>query len=195
MNCDNVNNQMRDLLRSLPRRRAGEDLHMQLHITASKEAARRQKWSNAPELLVRMRNSFELWKANMMRPLAVPCAGGLAASLLVFAMFVHTYPVRANSLMNDQPTALYTQATAKTLAPFEPPTADAEIEVSISDQGRMADYRVVSGNPALDLEVRRSVDRTLLFTEFTPATSFGQAIASKLRLTLRRGTSAITVKG
>jgi hypothetical protein len=47
----------------------------------------------------------------------------------------------------------------------------------------------------LNIEVRRSVERTLLFTEFTPATSFGQAIPSKLRLSLRRGASAITVKG
>ncbi len=195
MNCDNANHEIRVLLQSLPKRRVGNDLHMQLHITASKEAARRQKWANAPELLVRMRNSFELWKANMMRPFAVPCAGGLAAALLVFAMFVHTYPVRANSLMNDQPTALYTDAAAKTLAPFEPPTADAEIEVSINEHGRLADFRVVSGNPALDSEVRHSVERTLLFTEFKPATSFGQAIPSKLRISLRRGASAITVKG
>jgi hypothetical protein len=43
--------------------------------------------------------------------------------------------------------------------------------------------------------VRRSVERTLLFTEFTPATSFGQAVPSKLRISLRRGAAAINVKG
>ena len=195
MNQENTQHEVRDFLQALPCRRASDELRMQLHITASKESSRRKKWANAPIFVVRLKNSFELWKANMMRPYAVPCAGGLATALVVFTMFVHTYPVRANSLMGDRPTALYTEPAAKTLAPFEPPTADAEIEVSISDQGRIADYRVVSGNPALNLEVRRSVERTLLFTEFTPATSFGQAVPSKLRISLRRGASAITVKG
>lgn len=195
MQQENAHHEVRALLKALPRRRANHDLSLALQIAASKEAARRQKWANAPALLVRLNNRFELWKANMMRPFALPCAGGIAAAVLVFTMFIQIHPVRANSLMDDRPTALYTEPAAKTLAPFEPPTADAEIEVSIDELGRIADYRVVNGNPKLNLEVRRSVERTLLFTEFTPATSFGQAIPSKLRLTLRRGASAITVKG
>ncbi len=195
MQQENAHHEVRALLKSLPRRRANHELNVALQIAASKESSRRQMWANAPALLVRLNNRFELWKANMMRPFALPCAGGIAAAVLVFAMFIQINPVRANSLMDDRPTALYTEPAAKTLAPFEPPTADAEIEVSIDELGRIADYRVVEGNPKLNLEVRRSVERTLLFTEFTPATSFGQAIPSKLRLTLRRGASAITVKG
>ncbi|WP_031497354.1 energy transducer TonB [Bryobacter aggregatus] len=195
MKQENLHQEVRDLLHTLPRRRLPDDLRMQLKISASKEASRRKKWASAPAFVVRMKNHFELWKANMMRPFAVPCAGGLAAALLVFTMFVQTYPVRANTLTGDRPTALYTEPAAKTLAPFEPPTADAEIEVSIDDQGRIADYRVVAGNPEMDIEVRLSVERTLLFTQFIPATSFGQAVPSKLRISLRRGASAITVKG
>ncbi len=192
---ENAHHEVRALLKALPRRRASHDLALELHITASKEAARRRKWAAAPAMLVRMRNSFELWKANMMRPLALPTAGGLLAGVMVFAMFVQIHPVRAYSLADDRPTGLYTEPMAKTLAPFEPPTADAEIEVSIDEQGRVAGYEVVAGNPSLDVEVKRSVERTLLFTEFTPATSFGQAVPSKLRLTLRKGAAAITVKG
>jgi len=195
MQQENAHHEVRALLKALPRRKANHELSLALQIAASKESSRRQMWANAPALLVRLNNRFELWKANMMRPFALPCAGGIAAAVLVFAMFIQINPVRANSLMDDRPTALYTEPAAKTLAPFEPPTADAEIEVSIDELGRIADYRVVEGNPKLNLEVRRSVERTLLFTEFTPATSFGQAIPSKLRLTLRRGASAITVKG
>ncbi|MFN7544484.1 MAG: hypothetical protein ACK5TN_17015 [Acidobacteriota bacterium] len=187
--------EIRGLLRELPRRRVSGDLALELQITASKEAARRRMWAAAPALLVRIRSTFELWKANMMRPLAVPTMGGLLAGVMVFAMFVQIHPVRANSLAADRPTGLYTEAMAKTLAPFEPPTADAEIEVSIDEQGRVADYVVVAGKATFNVEVKRSVERTLLFTEFTPATSFGQAVPSKLRLTLRKGAAAITVKG
>ncbi|MBM3759029.1 MAG: hypothetical protein FJW36_02155 [Acidobacteria bacterium] len=195
MQNQSAHQEVRALLKALPRRRATHELSLDLHISASKEAARRQKWASAPALLVRMNNTFQLWKTNMARPLALPCAGGIVSAVVVFAMFVHIHPVRANSLADDRPTALYTEPAAKTLAPFEPPTADAEIEVSIDEQGRVADYRVVEGNLEMNLEVRRSVERTLLFTEFVPATSFGQAIPSKLRLSLRRGASAITVKG
>jgi hypothetical protein len=186
---------VRDLLHILPRRKATSDLRLNLKIAASKEASRRQRWAAAPALIVRMRNAFQLWQTNMMRPFALPCAGGLASAVLVFTMFVQTYPVRANSVLADTPTMLYTEPSAKTLAPFEPPTADAEIEVSIDELGRVADYRVVHGDRNLDTEVRRSVERTLLFTEFTPATSFGQAVPSKLRISLRRGAAAINVKG
>ena len=195
MKQENVHHEIRDLLRALPRRRANPGLTMALQISASKEASRRQKWANAPAYLVRIKNTFDLWKANMMRPLALPCAGGIAVAVLVFTLFVHIQPVRANGQMADRPTILYTEPAAKTLAPFEPPTADAEIEVSIDELGRIADYRVVAGNRELNMEMRRSVERTLLFTEFVPATSFGQAVPSKLRLTLRRGASSITVKG
>jgi hypothetical protein len=195
MQQENVHHEVRSLLKGLPRRRASHELSVALQIAASKEASRRQRWASAPALLVRIKDRFDLWKTNMMRPLALPCAGGLVSAILVFTMFVQIHPVRANSLSDDRPTGLYTQAAAKTLAPFEPPTADAEIEVSIDGQGRIADYRVVAGDQKLDIEVRRSVERTLLFTEFTPATSFGQAVPSKLRLTLRRGASALTVKG
>ena len=195
MKQENVHHEVRDLLQALPRRRANPGLTLALQISASKEAARRQKWANAPAFLVRMKNTFDLWTTNMMRPLALPCAGGIAAAVLVFALFVQIQPVRANSHMADRPTNLYTGPAAKTLAPFEPPTADAEVEVSIDETGRIADYRVVAGNPKLNMEVRLSVERTLLFTEFVPATSFGQAVPSKLRLTLRRGASSITVKG
>ncbi len=195
MQNDTVHNEVRALLKVLPRRRPSHELSVALRIDASKEASRRQRWATAPGFLVRARNEFELWKTNMMRPLALPCAGGLVSAILVFTMFVQIHPVRANSLSDDRPTALYTEPAAKTTAPFEPPTADAEIEVSIDEQGRLCDYQVVAGNPDLDLEVRRSVERTLLFTEFTPATSFGQAVPSKLRISLRRGASALTVKG
>ncbi len=195
MSKENEHNEVHALLKALPRRRASVELKMELKITASKESSRRRMWANAPAPIAMVKQRFELWKANMMRPFAIPCAGGLAAAMLVFTMFVQIHPVRAYSLLDDRPTGLYTPSAAKTLAPFEPPTADAEIEVYIDDQGRIADYRLIAGNPMMDREVLRSVERTLLFTEFTPATSFGQRVPSRLRLTLRRGEAAITVKG
>jgi hypothetical protein len=195
MHSEQTQKEIRNLVRGLPSRRAPEEFRLILKINASKEASKRRKWAAMPALLGRAREAFLLWRQNMMRPLALPCAGGLTAAILVFTMFVETYPVRANSLASDTPTALYTEAKAKTLAPFEPPTADAEIEVVVDEQGRLADYWVVGETVQLKGELKASVERTLLFTEFTPATSFGQAVSSRVRISLRRGSSAITVKG
>lgn len=195
MQSEHAQNEIRNLVRGLPVRRAPEELRLMLRINASKEASKRRKWAAMPALLGRAREAFLLWRQNMARPLALPCAGGLTAAILVFTMFVETYPVRANSLASDIPTALYTEAKAKTLAPFEPPTADAEIEVVVDEQGRLSDYWVVGESAEFTGELRASVERTLLFTEFTPATSFGQARSSRMRISLRRGSSAITVKG
>lgn len=187
--------EIRSLVRSLPVRRAPQELRLMLKIAASKESSRRRRWASVPASFARMRESLELWKANLMRPFALPAAGGLTAAILLFTMFVQTYPVRANSVQADVPTNLYTGPMAKTLAHFEPPTADAELEVQIDEAGRVAGYRVISQATESDAELRRSINHMLLFTEFTPATSFGQAVPSKLRITLRRGSSSLTVKG
>jgi hypothetical protein len=58
----------------------------------------------------------------------------------------------------------------------------------------MIDYTVLSGAGALaNTTTRRRLEAALLFTEFTPATAFGQPMAGKLRLSLRN--SRIDVRG
>jgi hypothetical protein len=64
----------------------------------------------------------------------------------------------------------------------------------VDEQGRMIDYAVVAGAGVLaNAAVRRRLENMLLFTEFTPATSFGQPMTSKMRIWFR--TSRIDVKG
>ncbi len=68
------------------------------------------------------------------------------------------------------------------------------VDVNVDGQGRMIDYVVVSGAGSLKNDVlRRSLENTLLFTEFDPATSFGVPMNGKVRLVLR--SSSIDVKG
>lgn len=194
-NLEDSQQEIRQILRSLPQQQMPADLRRRIQIAASRESAKRRRWTQTPEWFYRLQAAFQLWSANMMRPLALPCAGGLTATVLIFSMFIHTYPVRANSLNNDIPTALYTPPSARTTPPFESSVADVEIEVSITEQGRFAGYEIVAGSQAWSPEVQRSVARTLLFVEFTPATSFGQPVASVMRISLRKGDSNITVKG
>jgi hypothetical protein len=54
-------------------------------------------------------------------------------------------------------------------------------------QGRSLDYSIpVDMTPGVTKELRKSIENTLLCTQFTPATMFGLPKAGKLRITLRR---------
>jgi len=106
---------------------------------------------------------------------------------------VPTFPVRANSTA-DVPTMLTTEATLKGTSPFAVSGDEIVVDITIDDQGRMIDYRVVGGCKVLDNQaLRRRLENMLLFTEFTPATTFGQPVAGRIRVSLR--SSQIDVKG
>jgi hypothetical protein len=107
---------------------------------------------------------------------------------------VPAYPLRAANATVDVPTVLTTQVAVKGMAPFFGGGDDVVVDVTVDEQGRMIDYAVVAGASALaNASLRRRLENVLLFTEFTPATSFGQPMSSKTRLWFR--TSRIDVKG
>ncbi len=122
---------------------------------------------------------------NLMRPLAVPFAGGLTSALFLFGMLVPYLGLLRNPA-NDKPTALYTEASVESVADFGSRNSDDTlIEVRIDGQGRMVDYSVLQGQMTSD------VGNFLLFTTYTPATLFLQPASS--RIVIRR--SRIVVKG
>lgn len=89
-----------------------------------------------------------LGMANVMRPMALPVAGGVFSAIILFSMWlVPTYPVHAASGSFDVPIML-TVATDPMLAgsaPLGVGDADLVVEVSVDDQGHMVDYKVLSG--------------------------------------------------
>jgi len=174
------------VLRSLRPRVPPAGLTTSLLVLASRERQRRLG-ANWPDRL-------RLFASNLMRPLALPLAGGVFSTIVLFSMWlVPTYPMRGASTF-DVPTDLTTEATVKGAGPIGNTAGDVVVELTIDGQGRMVDYRIVSGrNELANDAVRRSLENTLLFIEFTPATAFGQPTAGKMRLSLR--SSHIDVKG
>jgi hypothetical protein len=129
-----------------------------------------------------------------MRPLALPFAGGVFSTVVLFSMWlVPTYPVRGSNAF-DAPTMLTTEATVKRTGPVGTSGGEVIVDVMIDGQGRMVDYNIVSGHSGLTSDaLRRNIENILIFTEFTPATAFGQPMSGKMRLQL--GSSRIDVKG
>src|SRR5579872_5903181 len=174
-------------LRSLPRLRPPAGLNSSLRVLASQHLAAKRSLTR----IDRFRLSFE----NLMRPLALPFAGGVFSAVILFSMVVVPgYPVRAAGTF-DIPISLTTAAAVKRMAPIATaPNDDIVVDISIDGDGRMVDYTIVSGGEPNDPALRRSIEGFLLLTSFTPATgSFGQPVAGRLRLTLR--SSHIDVKG
>lgn len=127
-----------------------------------------------------------------MRPLAIPLAGGLASAVFLFGMVVPNVATYQSFTGNDVPTALYTEATVKSTGPFTFGDDDIIVELTVDEQGRMVDYSFPS-KVSEDPELLRIIENNLLFTTFTPATTFGQPTAGKVRVSFSK--SHIEVKG
>lgn len=145
---------------------------------------------------------LQLSAEHLVRTMALPFAGGVCSTLVLFSMFVvPAYPLLHQHLTQgaaagefDVPTVLSTQGSLKSVSPFSAGDDDIVVEVAVDEQGRMIDYAVMAGASALaNRDVRRRLENALVFSNFNPATTFGQPMVSKVRLWFH--SSRIEVKG
>jgi hypothetical protein len=177
---------LRSALHSLPAPRAPRRLDTQLRILASKEIVRQRRMSRVPALAEWMDRARLLFD-NLMRPLALPFAGGLTSALFMFAMLLPGLAFLRDPA-HDKPTPLFTEASVGNLDSFSSGSRtcdDTVVEVQIDEQGHMVDYNVLEGKMTGDF------GNLLLFATFTPATVFLQPTSGKV--VIRR--SRIVVKG
>ena len=181
---------MRERLRRLPPRPAPPELATRLRVLASKvrmeSAGGATRWS-------RLRDRLELSLHHLMRPLALPAVGGLCAAVFLFSTLVPTFKSAFGlaSLSGDVPTMLTTQPMLKDTAPVAFANGDAVVDLQLDGRGRIINYTIVSGQQSEKL--RHSIENSLLFTEFWPATTFGRPVAGTIRISFRN--SRIDVRG
>ena len=161
-------------LRETMPKRPPVDLTYRLRVLASHERARMIAGSS--------------WLSNLrfrinqlVRPLAVPAAGGFFASLLAFAILVPNFTVHANTA-NDVQVPLYTRVSIVNPSPFAFDGQDVMVELTIDENGAVSDYTVPGAT--LTKDEMRAVGSFLLFTSFKAATAFGQPVASKMLLNI-----------
>lgn len=174
--------QLRQNLRSLPPARAPKRLTLDLRILASREALRHRK-----TLLGFWMERAKLFVDNLMRPMALPFAGGLASAVFMFGMMISNLGF-LRVAANDRPTALSTEASVDNVADFgarEKSNDDTVIEVEVDGQGSMVDYYIPHG------QMTSEIGNLLLFSKFTPATKFLRPASGKVIIRLSR----IVVKG
>jgi len=197
--CESRHSEMvrlRAALRSAPVKKASRSMVLELHSLASREAARRRR---QVDFRARARAAYEqaaFFLNVLMRPIALPAAGGLAAAvLLFFAVATNFSGITSAPQPGDVPTVLATEPILG-LHPTLLDTTPDEISVNalIDEQGRVVDFELpYAPSGAGAAEQRRQVGKTLLFMQFQPATTFGQPTSGWLRVTLRR--TQVDVRG
>jgi hypothetical protein len=183
----------RQMMRRLPAAKAPIELHAQIRVVASRERHRRLARLDFATRVAGWRESLRLTMKNMMQPLALPAAGGIISALLLFAIVLPDLPLVARVIDDDVPTTLVTSASVKDTMPLAL-ASEVVVDLQVDGQGRFVDYVIVRGGPLLlDETVRRQFENALLFTLFTPATTFGQPTSGKIRVSFRNST--IDVRG
>jgi hypothetical protein len=185
MNCDEVRNVVR-ALRALPSRPVPPHLAARLRVLASHELSRQRSRASWRTMLASLRDRVDLTLQNLMRPVALPAAGGVLAALLMFAMLVPELNFRHN-FRNDVPlgSGIYTNASLLEISPFCNVEKEAVVELTIDERGRITDYEVSEG------QMTKELANDLMFSRFSPATHFGLPTPGKYYLTFRRGRTII----
>jgi len=182
---------LREALRSLPRETPPADLIVRLRVAASKARVRAR---NSARPWLEWRDRVRLSLGHLMRPVALPAVGGLCSAVFLFSTLV---PVFKSAFVMDNlwdvPTTLTTQPTVKFMAPVAFMNEDAVVDLKLDDQGRIINYSILGAPGPASAELRHSIENSLLFTEFWPATAFGKPIAGTIRISFR--SSRIDVRG
>ena len=174
--------QLHRALRSMPKLTPPADLTMRLRVIASRERAKRQ---SGGRVFGRSREFLRLSCRHMMGHLAVPLAGGLCATMLLFSSLVPTFTLQSRAATPDVPTAFVSGPAIKSMSmgPLGFSSGDAVVDLTIDGHGRVIDFAIVSDNDAAHTDaLRRNIENNLLFTVFTPATAFGRPTDGKIRV-------------
>jgi hypothetical protein len=174
------------LMASLKRPKAPEDLGLRLRLAISREAARAARPYEG--LLIRIENAV---RAHM-----VPATAGFLSAVLIFgiamAYFVAPSTLQAHNdvplvMLNTEP-ELQQSAFGMTIDTIN---ADSlVIEAYVDANGRVQDYQILS-DPDVSKDVLPQVKRMLIFTTFRPALSMGRPTPSRAVLSFSR----ISVRG
>jgi anti-sigma factor RsiW len=174
------------LVSGLGRRPAPPDLALRLKVAISQERSVSFE-RRVQGFLVRLENS--------LNELMLPASAGLVTAVVMFGVLIGFFALPARLPANrDVPTSLY-MPPRLAAAPFSAGMGEINsssplvIEAYVDASGRLEDYRIISGEDTE--ETRKQLDRSLIFTVFAPAMSFGRPASGKVVISFAN----VNVKG
>lgn len=177
---------MRNALRRMAEPRMPARLQESLRVMASYESVRRLSQASFVSRRQRWASRMGLAFDNLMRPAALPFAGGVLSAALLFGLLVPNLSL-ANRLSGGPATQIFNMPDGVVVgATGEPPRiepADATatnyetvLELTVDTTGRVTDYQVTRGTLTPDLK------ELIMFSNFTPATFFGRPSTAKVKI-------------
>jgi hypothetical protein len=180
---------LRSGLRHLPLVHVPPILATRLQILASRERARLLARRDLDALLGELKSLAKLFFDNLLKPFAVPAAGGILASFLCFGLLVDTLQF-VPDWQNDIPLGLFTDVMIDEPSPFSCNGSDVMVQLTVDSGGQVTDYALPQDRDPLPDELME-IGNLVRFTSFTPAKRFGQPISSKRLFLIRH----ISIKG
>ncbi len=190
-------NSLKGSLRAMPRRTPPAELNTSLRVVASQACSQQSQLTEAGSAFFYRLDVIRVWGNNLMRPVALPAAGGLMAAIFLFSMIMPTFTVRAaGAVKEDVATVLTTQASLAHSRSYGSISEEIVVDVYVDGNGRMLDYTVPAGQVwQYDPETRRCIENWLLCSQFTPATWFGRPTYGRVRISVSGSVSKLDVEG
>ncbi len=177
--------EQRNSLRALPRPVMPAHLRQNLRAVADRERIRRIARVSFGTRVQNWVSTFQIHCQNLMRPMALPVAGGVISAVLLFGMWIPTLTATPQSFNGDVSAPIFTDPSLSRSNPVRY-GGDVVVQLIIDERGKVADYLVIQGQDSEELR------NFILFSTWTPATSFGKPTWGKA---LWSHGEAIQVKG
>ena len=185
--------EVRTTLRSLKQTPVPADLTAKLRVAASHDRQRKLARATLSARWRDIQDRLQLALDNMMRPLALPFAGGLASSMMIFGLLVpsltfhHAFADEVlfthvdGEVVMMAPNGMYSSVPESENAPriqradVAPPETANVVDLMVDPSGRVSYWSLVQGELTPDLV------NIILLGQFNPATNMGVPIPSKIR--------------
>ena len=184
---------LRSELRRLPAPKLPVALAHKLRVMASHEHARQMTRSTWARRFANWNSRLELNFNNLMRPLALPFAGGLLSALVVFSLVFLPSFGSAGPLGSDPAIELVTLPDGRVQGPVPDdtpgeilrgpalPCDETIVELTIDANGMVRDWNMIRG------QMTQDVKNMIVYSQFIPATYFGRPVQSKVLVALHPG--------
>jgi hypothetical protein len=180
---------LRSGLRHLAPVKVPQILNTRLRVLASRDRSRRLVRRDLASWLKEQRSRAKLFFDNLLRPFALPAAGGILASGLCFGVVVDNIHVPMD-WENDLPIGVSTEIAIDELSPFSCNGRDVMVQLSVDSTGHVTDYELPQAADASSDELQE-IGNLVLYSTFSPAVRMGRRVASKRMFYIRH----ISIKG
>ncbi len=184
---------LRTGLKALPPKTVPSMLSTRLQVIASRERSRLMLRRDLTARLGELRANLKLVFDNLLKPVAVPAVGGLLSSFFCIGMIVDTLQFHPE-WQPDIPVSLFTQVTIEGMSPFSVNGPDVTMQLTVAPNGTVSDFEVSGDGTSPSVTTPgeiREIGNMVLFSTFTPATSFGQPVSGKIVV----GSRHINIRG